>query len=127
MVVSEDNYTRDRVRQLLSVRAVLLHLFLSARELMAGEALGGSDCLVLESRLSDADGLALFVELKANAIALPPTIILASGDESSYRAVEAMKAGAFDYIEKPFTSSRLVLALNAAMEQQLFDPKGMPQ
>ena len=119
VVVSEDSYTLRRLRELLAVHSVLLHLFLSTKDLLAGEALGDSDCLVLESRFSDMDGLALFSDLKQNFSSLPPTIILAGGDESGQRAVEAMKAGAFDYIEKPFTSSRMVLALNAAMKTDL--------
>lgn len=90
-IVSSDFYTQQRVRYLISPSGVILQFYLSGEELLNAVALDHSDCLLLESRLTDIDGLALFTLLKDCGI-VPPTIILAGGGGGIDLAIQAMKA-----------------------------------
>ena len=114
IVVSGDDYTRQRIQQLVSAKTAALRLHLSGDELLSEMAIHNCACLFVELRLVDMDGLALFNRLKCEC-AVPPTIILANGGEPGSHAVDALTAGVFDYIEKPFSSHRFINALRAAI------------
>ena len=69
-------------------------------------------CVLLDVRMPEIDGLQVQKELKAHGIAFPVIIMTGHGDVSV--AVTAMKAGAIDFIEKPFEKATLIEALNHA-------------
>lgn len=73
--------------------------------------LGG--CVLLDVRMPGMDGLETQAELKARAVDLPVIMMTAQGDVAT--AVRAMKAGAIDYIEKPFDDLRLISAIELAL------------
>ncbi len=66
-------------------------------------------CVLLDVRMPDIDGLAVQAELKARGIALPVIVMTGHGDVTV--AVSAMKAGAVDFLEKPFEKTELLAAL----------------
>lgn len=119
VIVSSDTYTCSRVRDVIPVQAAVLEWHLLAEELCGGGTPPDCDCLLLDLRLMDMSGLALFQRLKSLcsslSLSMPPTILLADTSESDSQAVVALKAGVSDYIEKPFTAHRLVAALRTAM------------
>lgn len=70
-------------------------------------------CVLLDVRLSGLDGLAVQQALKDKGVVLPVIIITGHGDVGL--AVRAMKAGAVDFLEKPFEKSTMIAALDQAM------------
>jgi two-component system response regulator FixJ len=92
---------------MLEAHKLAVRGFHTGRELMA--AFNGDlvDCLVLDLRLPDIEGLQLLQDIKARWGYLPPTIIVtAFGDVPS--AVKAMKMGVFDFLEKPVPMNQLL-------------------
>ena len=67
-------------------------------------------CLLLDVRMPEIDGLGVQAEMKANGIALPVVVMTGHGDVTV--AVAAMKAGAVDFLEKPFQKAELLVAMN---------------
>ncbi|MBZ0138430.1 MAG: response regulator [Pseudorhodoplanes sp.] len=72
-------------------------------------------CIVADVRMPGMDGIALVRELKQRKITLP--VVLISGHADVPMAVEAIKAGAEDFIEKPVDDAKLVAAINRALSQ----------
>jgi len=72
-------------------------------------------CVLLDLRMPDPDGLAVQRELARRGLAHPVILITAHGDVSA--AVQAMKAGAHDFVEKPFSGEAILAALRAALAQ----------
>lgn len=67
-------------------------------------------CVLLDVRMPDIDGLAVQAEMKAHGIALPVVVMTGHGDVTV--AVAAMKAGAVDFLEKPFEKAELIAAID---------------
>jgi two-component system response regulator FixJ len=87
--------------------------FASAEAFLAVHTIGMSGCLVVDVRLPKMDGLSLIAALNAQATRLPPIVI--SGFADTPLVVEAMRAGAVDFLEKPFTLNALLEAVRVAM------------
>ncbi|HEX3902717.1 MAG TPA: sigma-54 dependent transcriptional regulator [Polyangia bacterium] len=86
-----------------------------------GEARGivaarGIDCVLLDIRLRDGDGLDYLGELRATARGVPVIVATAYGD--SERTIRAMRDGAFDYLTKPFDLEILRAAIERALNQR---------
>lgn len=69
-------------------------------------------CILLDVRMPDMDGLQVQQELNQRGVTMPVVILTGHGDIST--AVRAMKAGAVDFIEKPFEKATLLAAIDAA-------------
>ena len=76
-------------------------------------------CLVTDMRMPGMTGLELLHELRARAASLPAIVITGHGDVPL--AVEAMKAGATDFIEKPFEEESILHAVKRALERSSDD------
>ena len=74
------------------------------------------DCVVLDVRMPDMDGLSLQRILAQNAAGLP--VIMITGHADISMAVQAMRNGAFDFIEKPVDDEQLVASITSAIEQR---------
>ncbi|MEY4631361.1 MAG: Response regulator protein TmoT [Pseudomonadota bacterium] len=72
-------------------------------------------CILLDKRLPGIDGLEILDQIKKNQASLPVIIVTGHADVSS--AVRAMKAGAFDFIEKPFKGQHLVTLVQKALQR----------
>jgi two-component system, LuxR family, response regulator FixJ len=109
----------DGVRQSLAFSLTTAGLAVRAHESAAAflEALPGLQpgCLVTDVRMPDIDGLELQRRLNEQAVNLPVIVITGHGDVRL--AVEAMKAGAIDFIEKPFDDDLLLSAIHKAIER----------
>jgi two-component system response regulator AtoC len=84
-----------------------------ARAVVAARAI---DCVLLDIRLRDGDGLDYLVELRATARGVPVIVATAYGD--SERTIRAMRDGAFDYLTKPFDLEILRATIERALNQR---------
>ena len=72
-------------------------------------------CILLDVRMPEMDGLEVQQELNARGISMPVVVLTGHGDVTI--AVRAMKAGAVDFLEKPFEKAALIAAIESAFER----------
>jgi two-component system, LuxR family, response regulator FixJ len=115
-IVDDDDAVRDSLELLLrSSGFASVVAYASARHFLAEAAPMPGECLLLDVRMPDMDGLELQEELNRRGIRLPVIIMTGHGDVPI--AVRAMKAGAMDFIEKPFSDELLVDCVRRARRQ----------
>jgi two-component system response regulator FixJ len=113
-VIDDDAAMRDSLGFLLSAAGFNVRLHESAIDFLDSNAkLGG--CVITDIRMPDMDGLELLRRLKAKSPQLPVIVMTGHGDVPI--AVEAMKLGAADFVEKPFADDVLLGAIQSAIEQ----------
>jgi FixJ family two-component response regulator len=115
VVVDDDPMVRETLKDLLSSVGLRVVAFGSARELLSELQPERTHCLVLDIRLPDRNGLELQEELLRANIALP--VIFISGHADVRIAVRAMKAGAVDFLAKPFGEQEVLDAVQAAIRR----------
>jgi len=114
-VVDDDDAVRDSLCALLEVSGYRVVAFADAAAFRG--RVGGEDpvCVFLDVRLPDGSGLDINRELHAALPALPVIVMTGHGDVPM--AVEAMREGAVDFIEKPFEGGRMAEALDRALSR----------
>jgi FixJ family two-component response regulator len=112
-LVDDDDAVRDAVQMLLVSRGFQVWAFSSAEGFLEQCDPDDSGCLVLDIRMPGMSGLKLQEILGTKAIRLPIIFMTAHGDIPM--AVEAVKRGASDFIEKPFEEERLLQAVGKAI------------
>ena len=111
-VVDDDEAVRDSVAFLLRSAQIEVEVYDSAAALL-GKAVGATGCVVTDVRMPEMSGIDLMRRLKELGITLPVIVMTGHGDVPL--AVEAMKAGAVDFIEKPFNDEAMLTAVRAAL------------
>ena len=114
LIVDDDADVRDSLRALLESAGFEVRDYDCARSVLADTRLGEGVCLIADIRMPDMDGLALQEELVNRRVGLPVIIVTGHGDVPL--AVRAMKAGAVDFIEKPFDDELLLQSIGRARE-----------
>jgi FixJ family two-component response regulator len=114
-VIDDDASMRRSLDSLLRSVSLDVHLFASAQEFMRATRPDVPGCLLLDVRLPGMSGLAFQQELAKAGIALPVIFITGHGDVPM--TVRAMKAGAADFLTKPFEEQALLDAVDAAIER----------
>ncbi len=112
-VVDDDPDVRDSLRSLLEAAGFAVKDFGSAKAFLAESGSTGG-CLIADIRMPEMDGLELQEEIVRRGSGLPVVIITGHGDVPL--AVRAMKAGAVDFIEKPFDDELLLASVRRALE-----------
>ncbi len=113
-VVDDDAAARTAIRSLLESVGLRAVTFGSAPEFLEYPRADGPACLVLDVRLPGVGGLDFQRELAGRKIALPIIFITGHGDIPM--SVEAMKAGAMEFLTKPFRGQALLDAIQKAIE-----------
>lgn len=111
-IVDDDAAVRDSLSLLLELKGIAARSYASAEAFLESYD-GQPGCVVVDLRMPGMSGLALQAELKRRGIALPLVMVTAYGDVPTARA--ALKAGAYDFVEKPIEEERLVATLQAAL------------
>jgi len=111
-IVDDDDAIRRSVGFALKTSGFAVRAFENGAELLKSAADLDSGCILLDIRMPGMDGLEVQEALKAKGVTLPIVIMTGHGDVSL--AVRAMKAGAVDFIEKPFQKAVLLSALEQA-------------
>jgi FixJ family two-component response regulator len=114
-VVDDDPSLRHALTNLLRSVGLRVATFGSAREFLAGPRPDAPGCVVLDVRLPGLSGLDLQHELAAAQIDLPVIFITGYGDIPM--TVRAMKAGAVEFLTKPFRDQDLLDAIQHALER----------
>ena len=113
-VVDDDESARDALAFLLEAADFEVVSHASAQALLDALPLDGAGCVITDMRMPDMTGLELVRELNARGARAP--IIMITGHGDIPLAVEAMRAGVADFIEKPFGEARILDAVNRALE-----------
>jgi two-component system, NtrC family, C4-dicarboxylate transport response regulator DctD len=113
LIVEDDPEVRHGIAQALDLAGLGVLPVPSAEEALRVAEPGMRAVVVTDVRLPGMDGLQLLARLKALDAALPVIVITGHGDVQT--AVEAMRAGAADFIEKPFSSERLAQIARQAL------------
>ncbi len=114
-IVDDDISVCRALSLLLKSHGFKSQTFMRASDFLACKHPKSSSCLVLDIRLPDIDGLALQDAMAARKLTIPIIFITGHGDIPM--TVRAMKAGAIDFLPKPFTEKKLLDAINRAIEK----------
>ncbi len=111
-VVDDDIAMRESLAFLLDAAGFAVRLYESARPFLENET-AAIGCVLTDIRMPDIDGLELLRRIRAEDRDLPVIVMTGHGDVPL--AVEAMKLGASDFIEKPFDDEQLLRAVRSAL------------
>lgn len=109
-VVDDDEAVRNSLAALLSAEGYDTQTFASAQAFLDSYVPSTNCCLIADIRMPDMDGLELQEELNRRQVKVP--IIMVTGHGDVPLAVRAMKAGAIDFLEKPYDEEVLLTTLS---------------
>lgn len=114
LMVDDDEAVREAVQALLGSVGMQVMAFADVQDFLDSERPKGPSCLVSDVRMPGRSGLDLLDELNRRNLSLPTIFI--SGHADVPMSVRAMKAGAVEFLGKPFRDQELLDAVNAALE-----------
>ncbi len=114
-VVDDDDAARDSLVMLLKSDGLPARGFPSAHDFLATFEATTRGCLITDLRMPGMDGVELIQALRAANSILPVIVVTGHADVS--RAVDAMKAGASDFVEKPYESELILRNVRACLEE----------
>lgn len=118
-VIDDDDAVRDALAELLEADGIVAHVHASAREFLDKASSLDRGCVVTDVRMPEMSGLELLRELQARSLNLP--VIVLSGEADVAMAVEALKNGAAEFIEKPFDDEAILAAVRKALARLELD------
>jgi two-component system response regulator FixJ len=113
-ITDDDEAVRDSLQLLLEAAGYRVRSFASGGDFLAAVPSSDAGCLIIDVRMPDVGGLDVQQRLRVEGNALPVIVITGHGDVPL--AVRAMKAGAVDFVEKPFTQQAILAAVERALE-----------
>lgn len=116
-IVDDDSSIRDSLSLWLGMRGFRCLAFDSGERFLDAVGPDWRGCVLVDLRLEGIDGLQLQAQLAERQIALPVIFVTGHGDASTAR--DALKAGAFDFVEKPVDNERLVELVAAAIARDV--------
>jgi len=118
-IVDDDRAVREATADLLTSVGLRAITFRTAQEFLAGPRPDAPGCLVLDVRLPRLSGLDLQLKLSSSRVPIPIIFITGHGDVPM--SVQAMKAGAVEFLTKPFRDQQLLDAIERAIERDRGD------
>ena len=115
LVVDDDASVRDAMQRLFRSVGLRTEVFGSATEFLQSKLSDGPRCLVLDVRLPGMSGLEFQAELTKASIQIP--IVFMTGHGDIPMTVKAMRAGAVEFLPKPFRDQDMLDAVHLALEQ----------
>ncbi|MGZ3278438.1 MAG: response regulator FixJ [Caulobacteraceae bacterium] len=115
-VVDDDDTVRQSLQFLLKSARYDPDLYESAVQFLASAADLAPGCVITDVRMPEMDGLELVQRL--SSMGLAHQVVVMTGHADVQMAVAAMKAGAVDFLEKPFEDELLLAAVQAALEAE---------
>jgi DNA-binding NtrC family response regulator len=114
LVIDDEQIVLDSVSKILTDENYQVDVSLSGRKGLEGAIQGDYDIVLTDIRMPDIGGMRVLRDIKRAKPSLPVVII--TGYATVRSAVQAMKLGAADYIEKPFTPDQLLKAVASALD-----------
>jgi two-component system response regulator FixJ len=114
-VIDDDEAMRDSLAFLLDTAGIEARTYETAMAFLDHVAELEGGCILTDVRMPEINGLELIGRLKALGVTLP--VVVMTGHADVPLAIQAMKAGVVDFIEKPFEDEVLLGALRAALQQ----------
>jgi two-component system, LuxR family, response regulator FixJ len=121
-VIDDDEAMRDSLDFLLGAADFHVELFESAHKFLDAISTVDFGCVVSDVRMPGIDGIELLKRLKASRNVFPVVIMTGHGDVPL--AVEAMKLGAVDFLEKPFEDERIIGMIDVALREAASNAQG---
>jgi len=121
-VIDDDEAMRDSLDFLLGAADFHVTLFESAHKFLDSISTVDFGCVVSDVRMPGIDGIELLKRLKASRNVFPVVIMTGHGDVPL--AVEAMKLGAADFLEKPFEDERIIGMIDVALREAASNAQG---
>ena len=115
VVLDDDASVRAALKELIESVGLEVRLYASAGAFLEVHIPDVTSCLVLDVRLPEMSGIKVQEELSSAGVCVP--IVFVTGHADVAMAVRAMKAGAVDFLTKPFRSQDLLDAVFAALER----------
>lgn len=117
-IVDDEEAIRDALSFLLASRGVQTRTWASGEEFLAAQPLDDMTCIIMDVRMGALSGPEVYERLLIMGSEVP--VIFLTGHADVPVAVRTLKAGAFDFVEKPFNDNQIVdLALNAIAAGQV--------
>jgi FixJ family two-component response regulator len=113
-IVDDDDLMRSALQGLLKAVGLPARAFASAEEFLESGQQYDTACLIADIRMSVMSGLELQARLNADQIRIPTIFITAHGDERM--RMQALRAGAVEFLAKPFDNKALIESVRAALE-----------
>lgn len=123
-VIDDDAAMRDSLEFLLGSAGFVIRLFDSAAVFLNALPELAFGCVVTDVRMPGVDGIELLRRLNSGPEAQKLPVIVMTGHGDVPLAVEAMKLGALDFLEKPFEDERLIGMIETALSQNQRGPSG---
>lgn len=114
-IIDDDEAYRDSVQELVTSVGLAVQTFRSSLEFLEKFDPERAGCLVLDVRMAHMSGTALQARLKEMGARIP--IVFISGHGDIAMAVNAIKEGAVDFVQKPYREQQLLDAINAALRR----------
>jgi FixJ family two-component response regulator len=113
-IVDDDDLMRTALQGLLKSAGLVAQAFASAEEFLRSGHQEDTGCLITDIRMPGMSGLELQAQLNADHYRIPTIFITAHGDAKM--RMQAMRAGAVEFLAKPFNDEALLESVRAAME-----------
>jgi FixJ family two-component response regulator len=113
-IVDDDNSMRSALQGLLKAVGLPAQAFASAEEFLSSGQQRETACLIADIRMPGMSGLELQAKLNAEHCRIPTIFITAHGDEKM--RMQALRAGAVEFMAKPFNDEALLESVRAALE-----------
>ena len=114
-IIDDDPAVRDSLAFLLRSMRIPVTAHESAASFLAGLSAESQGCIITDIRMPEITGIDLLRRINEMKVQMPVIVITGHGDVPL--AVEAMKLGAFDFLEKPFNDEAIVAAVRTAMSR----------
>jgi two-component system C4-dicarboxylate transport response regulator DctD len=115
VVVDDDDAARLSLDQMLRLRGYKVELFASAEAVLAWPGLADVECIISDIKMPGMDGEEFLAEIVRRS--LPPPAIMITGHGDISMAVRCLKAGAYDFVEKPFEDDVILACVARAVER----------
>jgi len=114
-IIDDDRMARESLKWLIESAGLPVQVFDHGLEFLEQVNTSMPGCVLLDVRMPDINGMELLTKLKQHDIILP--VIIVTGHADVAMAVRAMKAGAFDFIEKPYNDALMLERVQSAFTQ----------
>jgi two-component system response regulator FixJ len=117
-IIEDDATVRESIRLLLGAEGFDARAYVSAIDFLGAIEPNETGCVVTDVSLPGMSGVELLTHIMERGLSLP--VIVMTGQANVPMAVSAMKLGAFDFMEKPFSSETLVIAVRKALSGAVY-------